>query len=214
MKSINIFLQQQLAVNQKFTANTVKANTKIRGLAFIISQALLSILPLIVIPSNQTEIVPPNSAPNKVALGVFEFQRLNNAPYHQYGDLLLGANSMETVGAGGPVWEWTMQDYGLGHDMMDEIWWENEFSVSMAFSYAVFIANSDESIGQLSISPSRTKGYDAEVYIWLHSGKQQEELDKALFEMVEQWISTDWPFESVAFPGRRISWKKWAKREQ
>ncbi len=212
MKSIHIFLKQQLAVIQKFTANTIKVNSKIRGLAFIFVMASLLVLPLLVIPQNQTEVVYPSIAPNKVAIGGFEFQRLYDAPHHQYGDLLLGANSMETVGTGGPVWKWTMQEYGLGHDMMDKVWWENEFSVSMAFSYVVFIANGDESIGQLSIFPSKTKGYDAEVYIWLHSGKQQEELDNALFEIVEQWMSTDWSFESVAFPGRKISWKKWAKR--
>jgi len=212
MKTIDNFLNQQSTVNHKITANIVKDNTKIRGLAFIISLTLLSILPLLVISKNPTKVVSPNSAPNKAAHGVFEFQRLHDTPYHQYGDLQLGANSIETVGTGGPVWEWTIYEYGLGHDMMDEIWWENEFSVNKAFSYAVFIANVDESIGQLSVFPSNTKGYDAEVYIWLHSGKQHEELDEALFMVVEQWMSTDWPFASVAFPGRRISWKKWAKR--
>ncbi len=124
----------------------------------------------------------------------------------------MGANMMERTGVGGPVWTWSMNEYYLNHDMMAEIWWETEFNTNMAFSYHIVNSKSDESIGQVSIFPSKTKGYDTEVYIWLHSGKRDKNLDKQLFEVVEQWLSSDWPFESVAYPGRKISWKKWAQR--
>lgn len=212
MKSINNYFSQHLAVFLVSTKKTGAENKKIEGLKLFTALLIMGVLPLFTISQNQTVDSREFRAPDAVELGNFAFQRLFDVPYHQFADKLMGANMMERTGVGGPVWAWSMNEYDLGHDMMGEIWWQTEFSTNMAFSYHVFNSNSDESIGQVSIFPSKTKGYDTEVYIWLHSGKQDEDLDKQLFEVVEQWLSSEWPFESVAYPGRKISWKKWAKR--
>lgn len=118
---------------------------------------------------------------------------------------------MERAGIGGPVWTWSMNEYDLGHDMMDEIWWETEFSTNMAFSYHIVNSKSDESIGQVSIFPSKTKGYDTEVYIWLHSGKQDEELEKRLFEVVERWLSSGMAIRECCLSGKKDKLEKVGK---
>jgi hypothetical protein len=30
-----------------------------------------------------------------------------------------------------------------------------------------------------------------------------------LFDTVKRWLTDDWPFENLAFPGREIDWKTW-----
>ena len=35
------------------------------------------------------------------------------------------------------------------------------------------------------------------------------DLDKELFEIVQQWLALDWPFGNPAYPGRTISWEHW-----
>ena len=34
-------------------------------------------------------------------------------------------------------------------------------------------------------------------------------LEDRLYDRVKNWIKTDWPFTSVAFPGRDIAWDIW-----
>lgn len=212
MKQISNYFNQHLADFQLSTKKTGTGNKKVMGFKLLAALFIISVLPLFAISQNQSDDALEFRAPNDVELDEFAFQRLFDVPYHQLADKVMGANMMERTGVGGPVWTWSMNEYDLGHDMLDEIWWETEFSANMAFSYHIVNSKSDESLGQVSIFPSKIKGYDTEVYIWLHSGKQDEDLDKQLFEVVEQWLSSDWPFESVAFPGRKISWKKWAQR--
>jgi hypothetical protein len=34
-------------------------------------------------------------------------------------------------------------------------------------------------------------------------------LDPVLFGAVKEWIAKDWPFRSVAYPGRTVDWEPW-----
>jgi hypothetical protein len=34
-------------------------------------------------------------------------------------------------------------------------------------------------------------------------------LDNALYGAVLSWLSSDWPFSNIVFPGRSISWLAW-----
>jgi hypothetical protein len=35
-------------------------------------------------------------------------------------------------------------------------------------------------------------------------------MDGVLFDKVKKWVDKEWPFKNVAYPGRDISWHKWA----
>ncbi len=45
--------------------------------------------------------------------------------------------------------------------------------------------------------------------MWVRASKVNNGLDSILFDSVKKWISEDWSFEKVAYPGREIDWTEW-----
>ncbi len=86
---------------------------------------------------------------------------------------------------------------------------KKEFESRQAFAYSVFNTSKTKCLGSVYIDPSRARDYDCDVYLWIRDDSIA--LDKALYDSVLQWLSNDWPFRKIAFPGRRISWTKWNK---
>ena len=64
-------------------------------------------------------------------------------------------------------------------------------------------------LGCVYFYPTEKAGYDTEVFLWVREGEVANDLDQALFEVVQQWLASDWPFENPAYPGRTISWEDW-----
>jgi hypothetical protein len=64
-------------------------------------------------------------------------------------------------------------------------------------------------LGCVYIDPTRKRGYDAEVYLWVRESELEKGLDPVLFQAVKQWIAKEWPFKTVAFPGREVDWETW-----
>ena len=46
-------------------------------------------------------------------------------------------------------------------------------------------------------------------FLWVRESEEADDLDEELFEVVQRWLASDWPFENPAFPGRTISWGQW-----
>ena len=53
--------------------------------------------------------------------------------------------------------------------------------------------------------PFNKGGYDAQVSMWVRADMLETGLDEHLFHAVKTWITEDWPFEKVAYPGRDMS---------
>lgn len=85
---------------------------------------------------------------------------------------------------------------------------KQEFESREAFAYSVF-NNKAKCLGSVYIDPSQSQDYDCEVYLWIRD--ENLALDKALYDTVLKWLSNDWPFGKIAFPGRCISWSAWKK---
>lgn len=83
---------------------------------------------------------------------------------------------------------------------------KQEFESRKAFAYSVF-NNKAKCLGSVYIDPSQSRHYDCEVYLWIRNDSL--DLDKELYDTVLKWLSNDWPFSSIAFPGRCISWSEW-----
>jgi hypothetical protein len=90
-------------------------------------------------------------------------------------------------------------------------WHEAEFGKKTGFVYTVLSRNGDEIIGCIYIYPSRMAGYTAEVIMWVTEKAAERGLDEALDHDVRFWIDDQWPFDSVIYPGRSISWEDFAK---
>ena len=92
-------------------------------------------------------------------------------------------------------------------DLADLGWHETEFDLRTSFAYTVMSLDESTCLGCVYICPSRARGYDAFCALWVRASMVGEGLDEDLFDTVKRWLADVWPFESVAFPGREMSWE-------
>ena len=64
-------------------------------------------------------------------------------------------------------------------------------------------------LGCIYIDPSEKVGYDAKIIFWIRKNEIDNGLDEKLFSEIKIWISKEWQFKSVGFPGRLINWDEW-----
>lgn len=97
----------------------------------------------------------------------------------------------------------------LEQNLIDLGWHQKEFQIRRSFAFTVVSLSEDTVLGCVYIDPTRKRGYEAEIYLWARQSELASGLETNLYKAVEQWIEKEWPFKTVAFPGRSISWKKW-----
>jgi len=104
--------------------------------------------------------------------------------------------------------EWPRDSMTLEDNSKDLLNHEREFKSRKAFAYSVLTKSKNKCIGSVYIDPSKFGEFDVEIYLWVRDDCVH--LDNELYEFTSHWIRTCWPFKKVAFPGRDISWEKWA----
>ena len=97
----------------------------------------------------------------------------------------------------------------LRQNLIDLGWHEKEFQNRSSFAYTVVAPDESQVLGCVYFYPTEKVGYDTEVFLWVREGEVANDLDQALFEVVQHWLASDWPFENPAYPGRTISWEHW-----
>ena len=97
----------------------------------------------------------------------------------------------------------------LRQNLIDLGWHEKEFQNRSSFAYTMVASDESQVLGCVYFYPTEKAGYDTEVFLWVREGEVANDLDQALFEVVQQWLASDWPFENPAYPGRTISWEDW-----
>ena len=112
-------------------------------------------------------------------------------------------------GVFGPKSKWPSKDLTLEQDLIDLGWHQKEFQMRSSFAYTVVKLDESEVIGCIYIFPTDKGDYNAEATMWVRSSVLEGGLDSILFNTVKQWIKDEWPFKSIAFPGREISWVEW-----
>jgi len=83
------------------------------------------------------------------------------------------------------------------------------FQQRQSFAYAVLTPDGRRERGSVYVSPSRVKGYDAVVRLWVTKAEYDAGFDAALYGWVTSWVRKQWPFAKVAYPGRAIPWAEW-----
>jgi hypothetical protein len=96
-------------------------------------------------------------------------------------------------------------------DLIDLAWHQREFTIRHSFAYTVMASDESRCLGCMYIFPSDRRAYDAKVFYWARSGPDAEARDEDLGRRIRDWLATRWPFASVAYPGRDLSWDDWAK---
>jgi hypothetical protein len=97
----------------------------------------------------------------------------------------------------------------LRQNLIDLGWHEKEFQNRSSFAYTMVAPDESRVLGCVYFYPTDKAGYDAEVFLWVRESEAATDLDKRLFEVVQRWLASDWPFAHPAYPGRTISWEQW-----
>ena len=93
-------------------------------------------------------------------------------------------------------------------DMQTE---QARFVARKSFAYAVLDNDRAVERGCIYVYPSKKRGFDAVVRLWVTETEYENGFDEKLYEWSRNWLASDWPFSpaAVAFPGRDISWEQW-----
>jgi hypothetical protein len=97
----------------------------------------------------------------------------------------------------------------LEQDLVDLGWHQYEFQTGSSFAFTVMALDESRCLGCVYILPSRKRTFDATVQLWVRKSEYDKGLDAELEKAVREWIGRDWPFRSVAYPGRDIEWDRW-----
>jgi len=97
----------------------------------------------------------------------------------------------------------------LEQNLIDLGWHQKEFQTRSSFAYTVVDPSESRVLGCVYVLPTRRRGYEAAVYLWARQSELAGGLEKRLHAAVKDWIANAWPFESVGFPGRDITWETW-----
>ena len=97
--------------------------------------------------------------------------------------------------------------YTMEQEIIELGWHQKEFQMGFSFTFIVVPLDEHTSYGNVYVFPATRGEFDAEVYTWVR--KDNADLGDELFEVAHAWIEKDWPFEDVAYPGRKIDWATW-----
>ena len=106
---------------------------------------------------------------------------------------------------------WPSKDLSIEQDLVDLGWHQKEFEIKSSFAFTVMNLDESKCLGCVYIDPSEKVGYDAKMICWVRKSEIINGLDDKLFCKVKLWLSEEWWFTSVAYPGREISWEQWDK---
>jgi hypothetical protein len=112
-------------------------------------------------------------------------------------------------GVFGPESTWPSPDLTLEQDLIDLGWHQKEFQFRNSFAYTVVSLDESVCLGCVYVYPSEKSGYDAKVILWVRQSEIGKGLDGRLYSAVKSWLSEEWWFTRVAFPGRQLSWEEW-----
>ena len=101
----------------------------------------------------------------------------------------------------------------LEQDLIDLGWHQKEFQNRTSFAYTVVDPSESRVLGCVYVCLPRKRGYDAVVHLWARHSELAGGLEQRLTEAVKVWIAREWPFRSVAYPGRGLSWEDYGSKQ-
>jgi hypothetical protein len=146
------------------------------------------------------------TVPEKLETEEFRLRMLTvNDVVKDYDAVMTSVDHLKTIWPGG---KWP-EGLTLEQNLIDLGWHQKEFQTRRSFAYTVVTPSESMVIGCVYIEPTHKRGYDAEVYLWARQSELAGGLETRLYAAVKDWIAKDWPFKTVAFPGRDIAWDTW-----
>lgn len=112
-------------------------------------------------------------------------------------------------GVFGPGSTWPSAELTLEQDLIDLGWHQKEFQNRTSFAYTVMSLGETRCLGCVYIDPAEPEAYNAQVILWVRQSEVASGLEDRLLLAVKNWLTQDWPFGKVGFPGKDLSWDKW-----
>ena len=97
----------------------------------------------------------------------------------------------------------------LEEDLVNLGWHQKEFELRRSFAFTVMSPDESRCLGCVYVDPSEKLDYDAKVFLWVRQSELANGLDETLYSTVKTWLSEEWWFSNVAFPGREVGWDEW-----
>ena len=154
-----------------------------------------------------TPFVPTDfKIPETLETAEFRLRMLTvNDVIKDYDAVMTSADHCKTIWPGG---KWP-EGLTLEQNLIDLGWHQKEFQIRRSFAYTVVTPSEARVLGCVYIEPTHKQGYDAVVYLWVRQSELAGGLETRLHAAVKDWIATEWPFQTVGFPGRDIAWDTW-----
>jgi hypothetical protein len=111
-----------------------------------------------------------------------------------------------------------VSQFTIENDITELHWHAREFSTRSSFAYiavetgansAADATGDGRSLGCAYVNPSEKAGFEAEVTCWGLWMEEEPDWDATFFEVIRDWVGTQWPFTQVVYPGRSMSWEQW-----
>jgi hypothetical protein len=108
-----------------------------------------------------------------------------------------------------PYWGWPEDTMTMEDDLVDLGWHQKEAQLRRSFNYAIVSPDGSRLLGCVYVDPPEKRGADAEVCLWVRADEESTGLEDEVEAAVREWLAAEWPFETVRWPGRELSWQEW-----
>jgi hypothetical protein len=121
---------------------------------------------------------------------------------HNAADFLAWTSSIDHIRAT-PGFEgrrWPDSSLTIDGNERDLAQHADDFKQRTGFTYTVLDPSDRKVVGCVYIYPDRPPGTGVEVRSWVTADRA--DLDRPLYEAVRNWLTTEWPFDSMAYAPR------------
>ena len=88
----------------------------------------------------------------------------------------------------------------LEQNIIELGWHQTEFQQRTSFAYTVAALDESTLLGCVYIYPTHHLEYDAEVTMWVRTSQMKTSLNMHLFNAIQSWMHSCWPFKNIKFP--------------
>ncbi len=149
----------------------------------------------------QRPIVPADFiVPERLETATFVLRPLTvNDLIRDYDAVMSSASELMEMRKEGSTWP---EGLTLENNLIDLGWHQREFRLRHSFAYTVMSLDGQRCLGCCYIYPSSEPGFDVVAYYWARQSRIGDAADVVLGDAFRGWLARDWPFRSIAFPGR------------
>jgi len=104
---------------------------------------------------------------------------------------------------------WPSDDLSLMQNLIDLAWHHKERQLLRSFCYIAVTPDDQVELACIYIDPPVKEGFDVEIQFWVRESEAETGLDADIYDRLRAWITSTWPWERAAYPGREYTREEW-----